>query len=86
MTSLPLPLCSPDVCGADGVGLTGVLRAGCVVSFLWVWCSMCICVIYPVVESTGALGQIGRGLGADIGALVGRRKAKVGAAEEAGGA
>lgn len=40
---------------------------------------MCICVIYPVVESTGALRQISRGLGADIGALFGKRKAKVGA-------
>lgn len=51
--------------------------AGVVVSFIWVWCSMCICVIYPVVESTGSLRQISRGLGADIAALFGKRKDRV---------
>lgn len=49
----------------------------CVVSFLWIWCSMCICVVYPVVESTGSLWLIAQGLGRDVGALVGRRKDKV---------
>ncbi|KAK0936629.1 urea permease [Friedmanniomyces endolithicus] len=49
-----------------------------VVSFIWVWTSMTICVIYPVVESTGALREVSRGLWGDVRALVGGRKAKVG--------
>jgi len=48
-----------------------------VVSFIWVWVSMIICVIYPVVESTGALKQISRGLFRDFAATIGRRKPKV---------
>ena len=44
----------------------------CVVSFMWVWASMVICVIYPVVESGGALWAIGRGLGRDLGGWFGR--------------
>lgn len=34
----------------------------CVVSFIWVWCSMCICVIWPVVESWGTIWMIGKGI------------------------
>jgi urea-proton symporter len=45
-----------------------------VVSFIWVWVSMCICVVYPVVESTGALRQIVKGVMADLGVLGGERK------------
>ncbi len=30
----------------------------CVVSFLWVWCSMIICVIWPVVESRKTIARI----------------------------
>ena len=48
-----------------------------VVSFIWVWTSMTICVIYPVLESTGALRDISRGLGRDLMALFGGRKPKV---------
>ncbi|EMC94205.1 hypothetical protein BAUCODRAFT_94392 [Baudoinia panamericana UAMH 10762] len=48
-----------------------------VVSFIWVWASMTICVIYPVVESTGALKDISKGLWRDFLALFGKRKAKV---------
>lgn len=40
---------------------------------------MCICVIYPIVESGSALREIVTGLGKDIGALVGMKKAKGGA-------
>lgn len=47
-----------------------------VVSFIWVWCSMIICVIYPVVESSGALLDISKGIGRDLGALFGRKKAR----------
>ncbi|KAK5109878.1 hypothetical protein LTR62_006485 [Meristemomyces frigidus] len=47
-----------------------------VVSFIWVWTSMVICVIYPVVESTGALREMARGIWRDLLALGGRRKAK----------
>ena len=48
-----------------------------VVSFIWVWCSMIICVIYPVVESGGALRDILRGVSRDLGSLVGMKKGKV---------
>ncbi|GAD94882.1 predicted protein [Paecilomyces variotii No. 5] len=41
-----------------------------VVSFIWVWTSMVICVIYPVVESVDALRDITKGLFADIRRLV----------------
>ncbi|PSK33428.1 hypothetical protein B9Z65_7315 [Elsinoe australis] len=37
-----------------------------VMSFLWVWCSMIICVIWPIVESRGALWDIGRGVARDF--------------------
>ena len=37
---------------------------------------MCICVIYPVVESTGALRDISKGLWNDMLAVVGRGKPK----------
>lgn len=48
-----------------------------VVSFIWVWCSMIICVIYPIVESRGALRQIVMGVSRDLGRLVGMKKKKV---------
>lgn len=44
------------------------------VSFIWVWTSMCICVIYPVIESAGALRDVSRGLLADMEALFGKRQ------------
>ena len=47
-----------------------------VVSFVWVWASMCICVIYPVVESAGALKHVSRGLWMDAMSLLGRGKSK----------
>lgn len=34
----------------------------CVVSFIWVWCSMIICVIWPVVESRTAIWSILKGV------------------------
>ncbi|KAK4989819.1 urea permease [Elasticomyces elasticus] len=49
-----------------------------VVSFMWTWCSMCICVIYPVVESTGALRDVSKGIAADLGALIGKKKSNGG--------
>ena len=45
-----------------------------VVSFIWVWTSMSICVIYPVLESTGALRDVSRGLWADVKVLSGGKK------------
>lgn len=42
-------------------------------SFIWVWVSMIICVIYPVVESLDALGTIAKGLFHDAGTLFGKR-------------
>ncbi|PYH29016.1 sodium:solute symporter family protein [Aspergillus neoniger CBS 115656] len=48
-----------------------------VVSFIWVWASVLICVIYPVVESAGALRDISRGVWGDIRAIWGRRKERL---------
>jgi hypothetical protein len=45
----------------------------CVVSFLWVWCSMIICVVWPVVESWATIWRIVKGVVADVG---GRGKGK----------
>jgi hypothetical protein len=39
----------------------------CVVSFIWVWCSMIICVIWPVVESRRTIWRIMKGCVSDIG-------------------
>ena len=38
----------------------------CVVSFMWVWVSMIICVIWPVWESRKALWEISRGICKDL--------------------
>jgi len=46
-----------------------------VVSFLWVWVSMLVCVVWPVVESAGALRDIGKGVWAD---LMGRGRGRKG--------
>lgn len=45
-----------------------------VVSFIWIWASTAICVIYPVVESTGALKEISVGVWGDVKALFGVRR------------
>ncbi|RAK98174.1 sodium:solute symporter family protein [Aspergillus ibericus CBS 121593] len=37
-----------------------------VVSLIWVWVSVGVCVVYPVVESAGALNEIWRGAWRDI--------------------
>ncbi|KAK4625992.1 Urea active transporter [Fulvia fulva] len=55
-----------------------------VVSFLWVWVSMIICVIYPVFESTGALKGVSLGLWRDCMALFGTKRSP--AAQSAGDA
>lgn len=47
-----------------------------VVSFIWVWTSMVICVIYPVVESAGALRELSLGILADLKALRGGKREK----------
>lgn len=39
-------------------GFTGF----CVVSFIWVWVSMIICVIWPVIESWGTIVRIAKGI------------------------
>lgn len=55
-----------------------------VMSFIWVWTSMCICVIYPLVESAGALRVISAGLWTDGKALFGSKRVRAGTS--AGGA
>ncbi|KUJ10937.1 Na+/solute symporter [Mollisia scopiformis] len=39
----------------------------CVVSFIWVWCSMIICVVWPVWESRRTIWRIMRGVMGDAG-------------------
>ncbi|KAK8200038.1 Sodium:solute symporter family-domain-containing protein [Phyllosticta capitalensis] len=50
----------------------------CVVSFIWVWASMTICVIYPVVESRNAVVFVCRGLARDFLSAVGMRAKETG--------
>ncbi|KAI1077463.1 urea active transporter 1 [Whalleya microplaca] len=47
----------------------------CVVSFIWAWVSMIICVIWPLVESRGTMWAIAKGLMRDLG-TAGRGKAE----------
>jgi hypothetical protein len=47
----------------------------CVVSFIWVWCSMVICVIWPVVESRSTIWRIMKGLVRDMGGGKGKAEA-----------
>ena len=47
-----------------------------VMSFIWVWTSMVICVIYPVLESAGALREIIKGIVRDVGGGGRRKKAE----------
>ncbi|OQD79583.1 hypothetical protein PENANT_c047G02953 [Penicillium antarcticum] len=51
-----------------------------VVSFIWIWMSVLICVVWPVVESWGALHGISSGLWMDFKSLLGYRK-KMGSTE-----
>ncbi|KAK8061682.1 solute symporter family transporter [Apiospora phragmitis] len=51
-------------------------RGWCVVSFIWVWCSMIICVIWPLVESRGTMASIARGLFRDMRSGGGGKKKK----------
>ncbi|KAG0647234.1 Urea active transporter [Hyphodiscus hymeniophilus] len=48
----------------------------CVVSFIWVWCSMIICVVWPVVESRVTIWRIMKGVVRDAG-TGGKGKAKM---------
>ncbi|KAK7985722.1 hypothetical protein PG988_003344 [Apiospora saccharicola] len=41
-------------------------RGWCVVSFIWVWFSAGICVVWPLVESRGTMASIARGLFRDM--------------------
>ena len=55
-------------------------RAGfkgwCVVSFIWVWLGMIICVLWPLWESRAAMAMIVKGIAADV--RGGRRRNKHG--------
>ncbi|EME84560.1 uncharacterized protein MYCFIDRAFT_152785 [Pseudocercospora fijiensis CIRAD86] len=48
-----------------------------IVSFIWVWASTMICVVYPVIESTSALKEVSVGLWRDIMSMFGVRKPNV---------
>lgn len=41
-------------------------RGWCAVSFIWVWCSAGICIVWPLVESRGTMARIARGLWRDV--------------------
>ncbi|CZR68833.1 probable solute symporter family transporter [Phialocephala subalpina] len=53
--------------GGEWVFSRGAFVGWCVVSFLWVWCSMIICVIWPVVESRRTIWRIMKGVVGDAG-------------------
>lgn len=53
--------------GGEWVFSKGGFIGWCVVSFIWVWCSMVICVIWPVVESRETIWRIMKGCVRDIG-------------------
>ncbi|PWY67928.1 urea transporter [Aspergillus heteromorphus CBS 117.55] len=55
----------------------GFFTGWVVVSLMWIWASVMICVVYPVVESAGALRDISGGAWADIRALLGKSKGRV---------
>lgn len=48
--------------GGEWVFPRGMFVGWCVVSFMWVWSSMVICVIWPVVESWGTIWRITKGV------------------------
>ena len=64
--------------GTEWIFSRAGFTAWIVVSFLWVWCSMCICVVWPVVESWGTIWGIVKGVVRDLGTLGGRRTRDVG--------
>ncbi|KAI0475764.1 solute symporter family transporter [Xylariaceae sp. FL0804] len=49
-------------------------RAWCVVSFAWAWCSMLVCVVWPLVESRRTMAAVARGIVGDV--LGGRGRAR----------
>ena len=52
--------------GSDYIFSQSAFTGWVVVSFFWVWCSMVICVIWPVVESRKALAEIAKGAWRDL--------------------
>lgn len=48
--------------GGEWVFSRNAFKGWCVVSFFWVWCSMVICVVWPVVESWGTIWRIVKGV------------------------
>ena len=52
--------------GSDYIFSQSAFTGWVVVSFFWVWCSMVICVIWPVVESRKALAEIAKGAWGDL--------------------
>jgi hypothetical protein len=45
---------------------------------------MCICVVYPIVESASALRDVSKGLFSDLGVLVGKKKPNSASVEASG--
>ena len=52
--------------GTEWIFTEGGFTGWIVISFLWVWCSMCICVIWPVVESWSTIWRICKGMVKDV--------------------
>lgn len=48
--------------GSQWIFTRAGFKGWCVVSFIWVWVSMIICVIWPLVESRGTISRICMGL------------------------
>jgi hypothetical protein len=53
--------------GGEWVFSKSAFVGWCVVSFLWVWCSSIICVVWPVVESRRTIWRIMKGCVRDVG-------------------
>jgi hypothetical protein len=53
--------------GSEWIFSRAGFKGWCVVSFIWVWCSMIICVVWPLVESRKNIAEIVKRMVADLG-------------------
>jgi hypothetical protein len=53
--------------GSEWIFSRAGFKGWCVVSFIWVWCSMIICVVWPLVESRENIAEIVKRMVADVG-------------------
>ncbi|KAM5350725.1 hypothetical protein ACJ41O_007230 [Fusarium nematophilum] len=53
--------------GSSGVFTRAGFKAWCIVSFMWVWVGMFICVFWPLYESRSSIASILKGIVSDMG-------------------